>query len=207
MNLAESTIVGRLDLEEQRQLVAELGEIKRLAPLFRPSAGGEAMSVFITNAGDVGWMGDAKGYRYDRLHPVTGKPWPRIPQHWLDIADRFVDRSAAVLLPWDCAHVVFYKPGAKLGQHRDKTEADKRGQIVTISLGDPAVFRVENEDGVRSETVLVSGTVNRLAGETRNLLHEIRRVDTNPTADMLNPSPLSGPGRVVISVRSGAGAR
>lgn len=215
MITAADTIVGQLDFEEQRLLVAELGRIRRMAPLFVPVTNGLDMSVKVTNAGPRGWCATSRdrtrfpfaqqdGYYYAERHPVTGEPWPDIPPLFLEIAERFVDRSQPVMLPFDCAHVVFYGPGAVLGWHRDKTEEDKRGQIITISLGDPASWWVDDEEGAgKTEATLYSGMVTRLAGESRSVLHRIARVDTNPTCDLLNPSPLAGPGRAVISLRSG----
>lgn len=216
MITAQSTVVGRLTFDEQLQLVNDLTEIRRAAPLFTPVAGALDMSVAITNAGPVGWCATSRdparfpfaerdGYHYSTQHPVTGKPWPPIPPFWIELAERFRGPdSDGPLLPWDCAHVVWYRPGAVLGWHRDKTEADLRGRVNTVSLGDPAVLEVENEQGVKTSCVLVSGDVVRLSGESRNLQHRIARVMPGDAGDLFNPSPLAGPGRVVISVRSGA---
>jgi alkylated DNA repair protein (DNA oxidative demethylase) len=225
MITAASTVIGRIGLDEQRQLVAELGEVRRLAPLFTPVAGSSDMTVEITNAGPWGWCAtssDAKrfpaqlrpGYHYSPHHPVTGKPWPPIPPHWLELAERFKGPDEdGPALPWSCAHIVWYrppkgrKPGATLGWHRDKTEADLRGRIITFVLGDDAEWWVEDDEGEKTSTILRTGDVVRLAGQTRNLQHRIAKVFPSDTMDMLNPSPLAGPGRVVISVRSGAGPR
>lgn len=215
MITAESTVVGRLTLDEQRQIVSDLAAIRRAAPLFTPVAGSLDMSVAITNAGPVGWCAtgsDRKrfpfartGYHYNDRHPVTGQPWPAIPPRWLELADRFRGPdSDGPLLPWDCAHVVWYRPSAVLGWHRDKTEADTRGRVITFALGDPAVWEIENEQNVKTSCVLVSGDVVRLSGPSRNLQHRIARVLPGSTGDLFNQSPLSGPGRVVISMRSGA---
>lgn len=216
MITAASTVVGRLSADEQRLLVTDLGEIRRAAPLFIPVAGNLDMSVRITNAGPVGWCATSRdrarfpfaerdGYHYSRRHPVTGQPWPAIPPRWLELADRFRGPdSDGPLLPWDCGHVVFYRPDAVLGWHRDKTEADTRGRVVTFVLGDPALWEVEDAEGVVTSHVLETGDVVRLSGESRNLQHRIARVMPGGSADMFNPSPLTKPGRVVISVRSGA---
>lgn len=216
MITAASTVVGRLDPDEQRRLVAELHEVVRAAPLFLPVAGSLDMSVRITNAGPVGWCATSRdrkrfpfaerdGYHYSRVHPVTGEPWPPIPARWLDLAERFRGPdSDGPRLPWDCAHVVFYRSDAALGWHRDKTEADLRGRVVTFVLGDPALWEIEDHEGVVTSHVLVTGDVVRLSGETRSLQHRIARVLPGDAADLFNPSPLAKPGRVVISVRSGA---
>jgi alkylated DNA repair protein (DNA oxidative demethylase) len=221
---AASTVVGRLEPDVQRLLVADLGEIRRAAPMFTPVAGGLDMSVQITNAGPVGWCatsGDRKrfpfaereGYHYAARHPVTGEPWPAIPPRWLELADMFRGPDEdGPLLPWDCAHIVYYRPpkgsdpGANLGWHRDKTEADRRGRVITFPLGDDAWWEIEDEDGNKTSTILRSGDVVRLSGPTRHLQHRIAKVLPRQTLDLFAPteSPLSGPGRVVISARSGA---
>ncbi len=42
---------------------------------------GKPMSVRMTNCGSLGWVTDKeRGYRYQATHPVTGKPWPAMPQ-------------------------------------------------------------------------------------------------------------------------------
>lgn len=217
MITAASTVVGRISVDEQRALVVELGKIRRGAPLFRPMAGGLDMSVSITNAGPWGWVATSSvrgrypharqdGYHYSDVHPVTGEPWPGIPSLVLEIAERFRD-PAGLRLPFDCAHVVYYAPGAVLGRHRDKTEARLDGEVNTICLGDPAIFDLWDHEDVMTSVTLMSGDIVRLSGPTRNLEHRVRKVLTSEVEDWTNPSPLSGPGRVVISVRSGAGPR
>jgi alkylated DNA repair protein (DNA oxidative demethylase) len=220
---AASTVVGRLEPEIQRLLVAELGQIRQAAPLFTPYAGALPMSVRITNAGPVGWcatmigardergrlehpLAARSGYHYSPAHPVTGRRWPPIPALFLELADRFRGPDEdGPLLPWDVAHIVFYRPGAVLGWHVDKTEANLRGRVITFVLGDPALWEIEDADGAVTSHVLVTGDVVRLSGPSRSLRHRIAKVMPGDTGDMFNPSPLAGPGRVVISVRSGAG--
>jgi alkylated DNA repair protein (DNA oxidative demethylase) len=218
---AASTVVGRLDPDVQRRLVSNLHEIRMAAPLFMPVAGSLDMSVMITNAGPVGWCATGStvdrarfphaargGYHYSPHHPVTGKPWPPIPELWLELAERFRGPdSDGPLLPWSCAHIVYYRPDAALGWHRDKTEADLRGRVITFVLGDPAVWEVKDEEGAVTSTVLETGDVVRLSGPSRNLEHRIARVLPGDAGSLFNPSPLAKPGRVVISVRSGAGPR
>jgi alkylated DNA repair protein (DNA oxidative demethylase) len=153
------------------------------------------MSVRIANAGALGWVADANGYRYAPTSPKTGKPWPPIPDEWRDLADRFAGAH-----PWDCAHLVYYGPSATLGWHRDKTEKSKRWPIVTFSLGDEASWAVREDDGEPiHRTRLPSGAVTLLAGEARNYLHTIERIE--PAMALLSPSPLKGPGRLAISLR------
>jgi DNA oxidative demethylase len=53
------------------------------------------MSVRMTNCGALGWVTDKeRGYRYQPEHPVTGKPWPEIPQSLLSAITRRRPRPA-----------------------------------------------------------------------------------------------------------------
>lgn len=102
--------------------------------------GGQRMSVAMTNCGDAGWVSDRRGYRYDRLDPLTGRRWPDMPGVFLRLA-----RDAAAM----CGHSGFvpdaclvnrYAPGARLTLHQDRNERDYTAPIVSVSLGLPAVF-------------------------------------------------------------------
>ena len=191
MNLAEATIVDRLTPEDQRLWIELAGDVRRAAPMLRPTAGGLAMSVRITNAGSLGWVADSRGYHYTPTHPVTGKPWPPIPHDWILRASKVAGEH-----PWDCAHLVWYGPGASLGWHRDKTEA-RRFPIYTASLGDEAIWKVRADELIHAAR-LVSGSEVVLGGETRDALHTIERIEP---AGMFAPSPLAKPGRLAISLR------
>src|ERR1041385_2507214 len=47
---------------------------------------GAIMSVAMTNCGDAGWLTDRTGYRYDRVDPVNGRPWPVMPECFRTLA-------------------------------------------------------------------------------------------------------------------------
>ncbi|MBA3811291.1 MAG: alpha-ketoglutarate-dependent dioxygenase AlkB, partial [Caulobacteraceae bacterium] len=69
---------GHLDLEAQRALVLAVMDGEKRAPFYRPvTPGGQAMSVEMTNFGALGWVTDARGYRYEARHPTTRAPWPQ----------------------------------------------------------------------------------------------------------------------------------
>ena len=57
------------------------------APLYRPvmPGTGKPFSAEESNFGALGWVSDKNGYRYQPNHPVTGAPWPAIPQALLDL--------------------------------------------------------------------------------------------------------------------------
>src|SRR5207248_4802130 len=61
-------------------VLGALGEISAQAP-FRhmTTPWGAVMSVAMTNCGDAGWLTDRTGYRYDRIDPESGRPWPLMP--------------------------------------------------------------------------------------------------------------------------------
>lgn len=213
MTTARDTVVGQLSRDEQCEMVDLVRGIVRLAPLLVPSLGG--MTVRITNAGPWGWWSAPSGYVYVDRHPVTKRRWPPIPALWVDIFHRYATGNRAP----DCAHIVWYKLGAKLGRHRDKTERDPTGTVVTPGVGSPAEWTMWDKWGKSSTTTLVTGDVTKLEGPTRDLEHRIapmRRPDPRSTQhDMFSNeplpeplwSPLDSPGRLAVSIRSGAGGR
>lgn len=201
MNIAESTVVLTLDMETQRRLVAQVREVIAASPLVRPvTVGGAPMSVRVTSAGDLGWVGDGE-YKYTRTDS-RGRSWPKMPDEWREIADRAValdPRHDGRMTRWDSAIVNWYDPTASLGLHADKSEADRTLPIVTISLGDAASWLVEVDgyDGPeRSRTRLESGAVTVLAGRLRNARHSIERIIRAPMF-----SPLDVAGRISITIR------
>jgi alkylated DNA repair protein (DNA oxidative demethylase) len=74
-------------LPSQDSLLAEIETITNKAP-FRNmvTPGGYVMSVAMTNCGAAGWVTDRSGYRYDRLDPESGRPWPALPDCFLRLA-------------------------------------------------------------------------------------------------------------------------
>src|SRR5690349_9461055 len=83
-------IPGYLDRARQEQLVEAIRSVVAEAPLFVPEMPktGKPMSVRMTNCGALGWVTDRdRGYRYQSQHPVTGRPWPVMPEILLDIWD------------------------------------------------------------------------------------------------------------------------
>ena len=165
---------GYLDAEEQARMVGELRDVMSAAPPFSPSTpGGRRMSVRMTSAGKYGWYSDRDGYRYVERHP-SGKPWPPIPASALHV---WSEATGLRRTP-DCCLVNFYGPGARMGMHQDRDEADFSWPVLSISLGDDALFRVGNlERGGKTESVwLASGDVALMGGEARLLHHGVDRV-------------------------------
>ena len=145
------------------------------APL-RQSAtpGGRRMSVAMSNLGPLGWVTDAAGYRYQPTDPVTGRPWPPMPEEVAALWSRFTGRDDAA----DACLVNLYREGAKMGLHQDRDEADLTAPVVSVSLGDTAVFRIggpRRSDPTRTVR-LSSGDVCVLDGSARLAFHGVDRV-------------------------------
>ena len=102
--------------------------------------GGHRMSVAMTNCGDFGWVSDRRGYRYDRLDPESGRPWPAMPAVFLDLAARASAEAGFRVVVPDAWLINRYQPGARMSLHQDKNEKDFGAPIVSVSLGLPAVF-------------------------------------------------------------------
>ena len=161
----------------QRALVAELQEAVASAPFFRPvmPRTGRPFSVQMINLGSLGWVSDrAGGYRYQPLHPVTGKPWPPIPAAvlavWRAIADYPGDPEACLVNRYD--------PAAKMGLHQDRDEEDFSAPVVSISLGDTCRFRIGGTErgGPTHSLKLASGDVVILGGAARLAYHGVDRI-------------------------------
>lgn len=185
---------GRLDGPAQSDLVAELDKIVTAAPLFTPvTPGGQPFSVRMTNCGRLGWVSDRAGYRYQAHHPVTGQAWPPIPQALLALWAEHVDAH----VPPDACLINLYGQGARMGLHQDRDEADFGFGVLSVSLGDTAVFRIGGtKRGGKTRSVrLSSGDVCILAGADRLAFHGIDRVIGGSS------QLISGGGRINLTLR------
>jgi DNA oxidative demethylase len=168
---------GYLDASSQAALLGELRRIIAAAPLFTPimPRTGQAMSVRMTNCGQLGWVTDQeRGYRYQSDHPVTGEPWPPIPTALIDI---WREAGGYPAQPEACL-INYYGPKTRMGSHRDADESDRDAPVVSISLGDDAVFHVGGlrRSDAKARVVLRSGDVLVLGGPSRLAYHGIDRV-------------------------------
>lgn len=174
-------------------LVDQIRTIARSAPLFSPKMrSGSAMSVRMTSAGKYGWFSDQHGYRYEPLHP-SGVGWPAIPgdilQIWHDVVGR--DRDP------DCCLINYYPEDSKMGLHQDRDEANFNWPVLSVSLGDDALFRVGNtERGGKTESIwLKSGDVALIGGDARLSYHGIDRLKFGTSG------LLQGGGRINLTMR------
>jgi alkylated DNA repair protein (DNA oxidative demethylase) len=186
---------GRLDAAAQAALLADVLAVVAAAPFYRPTmpVSGAPFSVEMSNAGPLGWLSDKAGYRYAGRHPVTGAPWPPIPPRLLALWDALTGYPA----PPECCLINRYRAGARMGQHQDRDEAAREAPVLSVSLGDSALFRVggpRRRDPSRS-FVLESGDVVVLGGASRMFFHGIDRV--LPGTSSLVP----GGGRINLTLR------
>ena len=165
---------GMISKGEQVAMVAALRAVVVAAPLVQPvTPGGRQMSVRMTAAGRLGWVTDRRGYRYEPRHP-SGVAWPAIPAQVMALWDVV----AGVAREPDCCLINFYGAGARMGLHQDKDEGDFSYPVVSISLGDEALFRmggVDRAEGTDS-VWLRSGDVVVMGGAARLAWHGIDRV-------------------------------
>lgn len=184
---------GYLAPAAQRAMVGELRTVARAAPFFRPvTRFGRPMSVQMTSAGACGWVSDRRGYRYEPRHP-SGVPWPPVPPSvlavWREVAQS--DRDP------DCCLVNLYRDGARMGLHQDRDEADFSFPVLSISLGDDALFRIGGTErgGPTASHWLKSGDILLLGGPARLAFHGIDRVRQG-SSDLLE-----GGGRLNVTCR------
>jgi alkylated DNA repair protein (DNA oxidative demethylase) len=167
---------GYLDPAEQAALVAELREAARQAPFYVPRMPktGKPFSVKMTNCGALGWVSDERGYRYQPLHPETGALWPPIPARLL----RAWEELAGYPHPPEACLVNFYEPTAKMGLHQDRDEQDFDAPVLSLSLGDTAVFRIggTSRGGKTVSLKLASGDALAFGGAARLAFHGIDRI-------------------------------
>ena len=182
-----------IPLPDQIAMRDDIRAVARAAPMFSPvMRWGKPMSVRMTSAGKYGWYSDRRGYRYIDRHP-SGVAWPAIPGSILKV---WSDCSGTDRAP-DCCLINHYTEGAKMGLHQDRDEADFSYPVVSISLGDDALFRVggtERSDPTRS-VWLSSGDVVVIGGAVRLAYHGIDRIKFGSSR------LLDGGGRINITLR------
>ncbi|MGB0505239.1 MAG: alpha-ketoglutarate-dependent dioxygenase AlkB family protein [Pikeienuella sp.] len=160
--------------DEQQVLVEDLRAIAVAAPLIAPmTPWGKPMSVRMSSAGRVGWLTGKSGYRYS-TEQTDGEAWPDIPESilkiWREVSGWDGDP--------DCCLINFYSESARMGLHRDADEDAYDAPVVSISLGDPARFRIgglERKSPTESFE-LNSGDVLVMGGEARLAYHGVDRI-------------------------------
>jgi DNA oxidative demethylase len=161
---------------DQKSLLDEIMARVDRAPFYRPRMprSGKEFSVEETNLGSLGWMSDIDGYRYQERHPATREAWPDIPEKLLDIWDE----TTGCLARPECCLVNLYRDGAKMGLHQDRDEQAIDAPVLSISLGDDALFRIggATRKGPTKSIKLASGDVLVFGGPARLVFHGIDRI-------------------------------
>jgi alkylated DNA repair protein (DNA oxidative demethylase) len=192
-----ATVLRRWACAREPILLEELRRITDAAPfrhMFTPA--GHRMSVAMSSCGAVGWVTDQRGYRYARLDPASGRPWPEMPNSFAILA-----REAAALAGFDgfapdSCLINRYEPGTRLSLHQDRNERDFAAPVVSVSLGLPAVFLFGGlERNIRPRRIrLASGDVVVWGGPARKHYHGIE-----PVAE--GDAPATGQCRINLTFR------
>lgn len=185
---------GFLDRTAQAALLAEVRALVEPDFWFEPTMPrtGRPFSVRMANMGPLGWVSDRRGYRYEPAHPVTGRPWPPIPERLRALWRELVGSPEP-----ECCLVNRYRPGARMGLHRDEDEEAQEVPVLSVSLGDAAIFRVGGlaRGGPTVSLRLESGDLVLLAGASRRAYHGIDRILAG-TSDLV-----PGGGRINLTLR------
>jgi alkylated DNA repair protein (DNA oxidative demethylase) len=184
-----------LDRPAQEALLADLRAILAAAPLFTPRMPrtGKPFSVRMTNCGPLGWVSDVSGYRYQSHHQDTGTPWPAMP----DIVRRAWSELSGYPHPPEACLINFYDGKARMGLHQDRDEEDFDAPVVSLSLGDTALFRYGGLDRRHPTTSLKlrSGDALVFGGASRLIFHGVDRLYSG-TSELLAEG-----GRVNLTLR------
>lgn len=168
---------GLLGRAEQEALRDEVFTRLRAGPLYIPRMPktGQPMRVRMSNFGSLGWVTDKEqGYRYQAFHPETGRAWPDMPPSVLAL---WAQLSSYATPPEACL-VNLYEGDARMGLHVDADEEAWDAPVLSISLGDTAIFRIGGvlrTDPTRSVR-LASGDVCMLSGPSRRAYHGVDRI-------------------------------
>jgi alkylated DNA repair protein (DNA oxidative demethylase) len=181
---------------EQAELLNDIRAVIAKAPLYQPlmPRTGKPFSVMMTNCGPLGWVSDKTGgYRYQSVHPQTGKNWPDIPVRLIEMWNALTGFAHQ---PQACL-VNYYDASARLGLHRDEDERDFSAPILSVSLGDSAIFKLgglKRRDPAQT-LELKSGDVLVMGGASRLRYHGISRI-VGGSSDLLPEG-----GRINLTLR------
>jgi alkylated DNA repair protein (DNA oxidative demethylase) len=123
------------------ELLQDIDAITAQSPLRQMTTRrGYKMSAQMTNCGQLGWVSDSKGYRYQAEDPLSGQPWPAMPASFLALAEKAALACNFANFVPDVCLINCYHPRCSMGLHQDKDEQDFNQPIVSVSLGIPAIF-------------------------------------------------------------------
>ncbi|MFK7962372.1 MAG: alpha-ketoglutarate-dependent dioxygenase AlkB [Burkholderiaceae bacterium] len=175
-----------------KEMLAPLQHILNQSPWRHMTVpGGKKMSVANTNCGTLGWTSDTHGYAYSKVDPLSGSPWPRMPDTWRSIASAWcAEAGFATDFSPDVCLINGYAMGARMSAHQDRDELDAQWPIVSLSLGASARFvmgggrRTDKGTGI----MLSSGDVLIWGRSARMNYHGVGvpRQSTKPLPDLAN---------------------
>ena len=134
---------------EQKTLLDDVLARIEQAPFYRPvmPGSGKAFSVEESNFGPLGWVSDKSGYRYQATHPVTGKAWPAIPAS----ADRTCGARSPTRRTRNAAWSISIAATPAWACIRTRTRKRIVAPVVSVSLGDEALFRIGGDDAAGTD--------------------------------------------------------
>ena len=167
---------GYLGRAAQETLREAVRGVLAVAPLYRarmPKTG-KPLSVRMSNCGQLGWVSDETGYRYQPNHPETGAPWPPMPSRLLDIWKELAPGAP----PPEACLINVYDADARMGLHQDRDEQELSAPVVSLSLGDPALFRVGGltRNAPTRSLRIESGDALTFGGPARLVFHGVDRI-------------------------------
>ena len=192
-------VVRKLDIQTQIELINECRKIIADAPLFQKTMPtGAKFKYLCTSAGAYGWLSDRKGYRYEKLHPLTKHHFPPMPDIIRTLSIETVEQLGHSINP-QSALINWYTEKSTLGLHQDKTE-ESLAPVVSFSLGDSCLFTIGDlkRTGKKKNITLQSGDVLVMGGEHRLVFHGVQKIIPNTAPLELE---MKQGGRVNITVR------
>ncbi|HQS02466.1 MAG: hypothetical protein B7Y07_03660 [Halothiobacillus sp. 24-54-40] len=176
--LSESAVLFRAKASLEAPLVLnEIQTVLEHSPLRQmPTRSGKLIAVSMSNCGELGWVSDARGYRYEAYDPLTQQPWPCLPALIHKLAAQAVQQAGFAPLRAEACLINRYTLGVGMGLHQDRDEQDFTAPIVSLSFGLPATFLWGGQNR-RDKTQAISlnhGDILVWGGADRLRYHGIR---------------------------------
>ena len=186
--------------DEAAILAAVRAVLAQAPPRHMVTPGGFTMSVAASNCGQLGWVSDRTGYRYQGHDPESGRPWPAMPACLARLAREAAARAGFDGFEPDACLFSVYQPGARLSLHQDKDERDAAAHpVVSLSLGLPATFQLGGlaRTDKTLKVPLVHGDVLVWGGASRLRYHGVAALPEPHTGE----HPRLGRQRINLSFR------
>lgn len=154
---------------------------------------GQPFNYSMTNCGDLGWVADKDGYRYQKIHPEKGKSFPVMPKVIQELTIALAKETGhSDFYPESCL-LNFYTKGEKLGLHQDNTEKNLSAPIISVSLGDTGIFVLggKHRTDDTKQYIVQSGDCIVMSGESRNYFHAFKGIVPNTSILLKNGGRLN----------------